>query len=53
MEALRAKLLGHFNYYGVSGNMDMLNSFYNLVRRIVFKWLNRRSAITGADSANC
>jgi len=43
MEKLRAKLLGHFNYYGVSGNMDMLSSFYNLARRIVFKWLNRRS----------
>jgi len=43
MEDLRAKLLGHFNYYGVSGNMDMLKSFYNLARRIVFKWLNRRS----------
>lgn len=43
MESLRSKLLGHFNYYGVSGNMAMLSSFYNLTRRIVFKWLNRRS----------
>jgi group II intron reverse transcriptase/maturase len=43
MESLRSKLLGHFNYYGVSGNMAMLSSFYNLTCRIVFKWLNRRS----------
>jgi group II intron reverse transcriptase/maturase len=43
MESFRAKLLGHFNYYGVSGNMDMLKSFSNLSKRIVFKWLNRRS----------
>ena len=43
LEDFRAKLLGHFNYYGVSGNMDMLSSFDNLARRIVFKWLNRRS----------
>ena len=43
MEDFRAKLLGHFNYYGVSGNMDMLSSFNNHARRIVFKWLNRRS----------
>jgi len=38
-----AKLLGHFNYYGVSGNIDMLKSFYHHACHIVFKWLNRRS----------
>lgn len=43
MDALSAKLLGHFNYYGVSGNMDMLKAYYSQARRIVFKWLNRRS----------
>ena len=43
MEKLRAKLQGHFNYYGVSGNCDMLQSFYHQACRIVFKWLNRRS----------
>ena len=43
MESFRAKLLGHFNYYGVSGNMKMLESFFNLSKHIVFKWLNRRS----------
>jgi RNA-directed DNA polymerase len=43
MEKLRAKLLGHFNYYGVSGNMEMLKSFFSNACRIVFKWLNRRS----------
>jgi RNA-directed DNA polymerase len=43
MGDLRAKLMGPFKYYGVSGNMDMLKSFYNLARRIVYKWLNRRS----------
>ena len=45
MESFRAKLLGHFNYYGVSGNMAMLESFSDLSRRIVFKWLNRRSQL--------
>jgi group II intron reverse transcriptase/maturase len=43
MEKLRAKLQGHYNYYGVSGNGDMLSSFYHQTCRIVFKWLNRRS----------
>ena len=43
MEALRPKLQGHFNYYGVSGNMEMLKAFYHQAINIVFKWLNRRS----------
>jgi len=40
---LSQKLLGHFNYYGVSGNYGMLKKFYRAAIRIVFKWLNRRS----------
>jgi len=43
MEKLRAKLQGHYNYYGVSGNCEMLCSYYHQVCLIVFKWLNRRS----------
>lgn len=43
MEKLRAKLQGHYNYYGVCGNCDMLRSFYRETCLIVFKWLNRRS----------
>lgn len=43
MEKLRAKLQGHFNYYGVSGNCDMLRSFYHHTCQVIFKWLNRRS----------
>jgi group II intron reverse transcriptase/maturase len=43
MEKLRAKLQGHFNYYGVCGNIDMLHVFHRQACRIVFKWLNRRS----------
>ena len=43
MEKLRAKLQGHFNYYGVSGNYEKLQSFYHEACGIVFKWLNRRS----------
>jgi len=40
---LRAKLRGHYQYYGVSGNMASLNRYYAITRRQVFKWLNRRS----------
>jgi len=40
---LCAKLRGHFQYYGVSGNFRGINRFYNLTVRLVLKWLNRRS----------
>ena len=40
---LRQKLQGHWNYYGVSGNCEMLEKYYKQVCHNVFKWLNRRS----------
>lgn len=40
---LVAKLRGHYQYYGISGNMRSLNRYYFLTIRTVFKWLNRRS----------
>ena len=40
---LRSKLLGHYQYYGVSGNMRSLKRFYTLTVRMTLKWLNRRS----------
>jgi RNA-directed DNA polymerase len=40
---LRQKLQGHWNYYGVSGNYEMLSKYYQQVIRIVYKWMNRRS----------
>lgn len=43
LHTLRQKLQGHWNYYGVSGNAEMLNRYYWKVRSIMFKWLNRRS----------
>ncbi|MHC1725635.1 MAG: reverse transcriptase domain-containing protein [Syntrophobacteraceae bacterium] len=38
-----AKLLGHFNYYGVIGNFVSIRRYYFEALRIVFKWHNRRS----------
>jgi hypothetical protein len=38
-----AKLRGHINYYGVSHNANNVSKFLNEAKRIVFKWLNRRS----------
>lgn len=40
---LRQKLRGHYEYYGISGNMRALNRYYGVVIRLVRKWLNRRS----------
>jgi group II intron reverse transcriptase/maturase len=40
---LNAKLRGYYNYYGVIGNSDSLYQFFQQVKRILFKWLNRRS----------
>lgn len=40
---LAAKLRGHYNYYGVSGNSRMISNFGYVTLRAVMKWLNRRS----------
>jgi RNA-directed DNA polymerase len=40
---LIAKLRGHYQYYGVSENSHGIKRYHYLVRRLVFKWLNRRS----------
>jgi hypothetical protein len=40
---LVAKLRGHYQYYGVSGNMPALWRYYAVALRLARKWLNRRS----------
>jgi group II intron reverse transcriptase/maturase len=40
---LKAKLRGHFQYYGVSENYDGIARFHKATLRMVRKWLNRRS----------
>lgn len=40
---LCAKLRGHFQYYGVSGNYQAIQNFYHFTIRLVYKWINRRS----------
>src|SRR2546428_4141687 len=42
-EALNRKLRGHYQYYGRSTNFRSLGEFYEGVRRIWHKWLNRRT----------
>jgi RNA-directed DNA polymerase len=43
MKALRAKLQGTWNYYGLIGNYRRMKLFYEETNRSLHKWLNRRS----------
>lgn len=44
-----AKLRGHVQYYGVSFNTKMVAQFIHETRKIIFKWLNRRSQRKSLD----
>ena len=41
--ALGRRIRGHFNYFGVSGNILSLKKLVRVARRAWWKWLNRRS----------
>lgn len=43
MDQLNIKLRGYYNYYGVIGNSIMLTKMDTVVKRLLYKWLNRRS----------
>lgn len=40
---LNQVLVGYFHYYGITDNFVMLERFVYRVKRLLFKWLNRRS----------
>lgn len=40
---LNSKLIGYYNYYGVTGNFESLNHFVYQVKGLLFKGLNERS----------
>ncbi len=39
----RRKLQGHYNYYGVTDNFDGNMRYFEAVKRLLVKWLRRRS----------
>lgn len=43
VKKLNEILTGYYHYYGITDNSVSLNSFYNVVRRRLYYWLNRRS----------
>jgi RNA-directed DNA polymerase len=40
---LGIKLIGHYRYYGISGNMPLMRAYYTRTLRLAHKWINRRS----------
>jgi group II intron reverse transcriptase/maturase len=42
-QAVARKMRGHCNYFGVTDNSRALWQFSEAVRRLLYKWLNRRS----------
>jgi RNA-directed DNA polymerase len=43
LESLVSKLRGHYNYFGVIGNLAGLYAVNQHVMELLYKWLNRRS----------
>lgn len=51
-KVMKSKLIGHYRYYGVSGNYRMIANYqYNVIRKL-FYWLNRRSQRRNIDWAS-
>ncbi len=42
-DILRLKLVGHYRYYGISGNMEGVRQYYRETIRLAYTWINRRS----------
>lgn len=42
-DSLRVRLLGHYRYYGISGNTRELRKFSIQTAKLAYKWINRRS----------
>ena len=43
MEKVKAKLQGHCRYYGITDNHNAVSNFIDEVKKLIYKWLNRRS----------
>ncbi|MGP4078257.1 group II intron reverse transcriptase/maturase [Halobacillus sp. K22] len=43
MGRLRRSLQGYYNYYCITDNLKAVHTFLDIVKRLLFKWMNRRS----------
>ena len=50
MKTVKKKLIGHYNYYGITDNSIMIYKYTCEVRKLLLKWLNRRSQKKSYDS---
>lgn len=42
-QVIAQKVLGHFGYFGITGNFEAISRFLHEVKRLWHKWLERRS----------
>ncbi len=49
MKTIVSKLQGHCNYYGITDNRYAVSSYIYEVKRLLYKWLNRRSQCKSFD----
>lgn len=50
MDTVKRKLIGHYNYYGITDNSKSMNNYTHEVKKLLIKWLNRRSQKKSYDS---
>ena len=43
MTTVRKKLIGHYNYYGITDNIKGIYDYKYAINKLLYKWLNRRS----------
>lgn len=43
MASVKRKLIGHYNYFGITDNSISIENYFYQVMKLLFKWLNRRS----------
>lgn len=43
LRAARTRVVGHLNYYAITDNLSRCNYYVYRTKRILFKWLNRKS----------
>lgn len=43
MATVKRKLVGHYNYYGITDNIISLKLYKQEINKLLFKWLNKRS----------
>jgi RNA-directed DNA polymerase len=43
MDRITRSLIGYYNYYCITDNLQTVENFLDRIRKLLFKWMNRRS----------